>query len=152
MSLRLRAGTLDDLRALHALDQACFRTGIAYTLTEMRLFLSLPQSISLVAEDEGGALAGFAIVEDAGRGKNRKGHIITIDVSPPFRRRGVGRMLMENVEARLVERGIGLIRLEVSAEDQGAQQFYSSLGYETLGLIPGYYLGKLDALVMEKAL
>jgi ribosomal-protein-alanine N-acetyltransferase len=134
------------------LDQACFRPGIAYSLAEMRLFLSDPRSITLVAEDDGGRLAGFAIVEDSGAPKRRRGHIITIDVSLPFRRQGVGRLLMENVEASLAERGVRLIRLEVSAEDEGAQQFYARLGYEAKGLIPGYYLNKLDALVMEKNL
>jgi [ribosomal protein S18]-alanine N-acetyltransferase len=152
MGIHLRAAIPPDLRALHELDKACFRRGIAYSLAEMRYFLSNPQSISLVAQDDQGNLAGFAIAATVADTRQRRGHIITIDVNSEYRLQGVGRALMTGVEAKLLETGVEMLRLEVADNDEGAQQFYRRMGYEVKGKIRGYYLGKLDALVMEKRL
>jgi [ribosomal protein S18]-alanine N-acetyltransferase len=150
MPIHLRAASQQDLRALHALDGACFPAGIAYSRAEMEYFLSHPHTIGLIAEDEAGSLAGFILAERAST--YRLAHIITIDVHADFRRRGVGRLLMETVESRLKAAKAEAIRLEVAVDNDAAQRFYVSLGYEVRGRIRGYYLGKLDALVMEKAL
>jgi len=150
MPIHLRAASQQDLRALHALDRACFPAGIAYSRAEMEYFLSHPHTIGLIAEDEEGHLAGFILAESAPR--HRMAHIITIDIHADSRRRGVGRVLMETVESRLKAASAEAIRLEVAVDNDAAQRFYASLGYEVRGRIRGYYLGKLDALVMEKAL
>ena len=42
--------------------------------------------------------------------------------------------------------------LEVDAGNEAAQHFYLGLGYERLGLIPGYYKGKGDAVIMTRSL
>ncbi|HEU4983073.1 MAG TPA: GNAT family N-acetyltransferase, partial [Acidobacteriaceae bacterium] len=92
----IRPAAREDLDDLFALDQACFRPGIAYSKTELRYFLFHPRSVSMVAEDESG-IAGFAIVEFLLEEGRRIGHIITIDVPAARRRYGIGRLLMESL-------------------------------------------------------
>jgi ribosomal protein S18 acetylase RimI-like enzyme len=44
------------------------------------------------------------------------------------------------------------VALEVAVDNATAQSFYERHGFVRTGRIPGYYLGRIDALVMEKTL
>jgi ribosomal protein S18 acetylase RimI-like enzyme len=148
----LRAVSPDDFPSLYALDQACFDPGIAWSKAELLYFLRYPGNIGVLAEDESGRLAGFAIA-----GKQRRqgavfGRLITIDVDSPVRRRGVGHVLLEEIERQLRAAGATAVLLEVAVDNATAQRFYERHGFIRTGRIPGYYLGRIDALVMEKQL
>jgi ribosomal protein S18 acetylase RimI-like enzyme len=148
----LRAVSPDDFPSLYALDQACFDPGIAWSKAELLYFLRYPGNIGILAEDESGRLAGFAIA-----GKQRRqgaifGRLITIDVDSPVRRRGVGHVLLEEIERQLRAAGATAVLLEVAVDNATAQRFYERHGFMRTGRIPGYYLGRIDALVMEKQL
>jgi ribosomal-protein-alanine N-acetyltransferase len=148
----LRAVSPDDFPNLYALDQACFDPGIAWSKAELLYFLRYPGNIGVLAEDESGRLAGFAIA-----GKQRRqgavfGRLITIDVDSPVRRRGVGHVLLEEIERQLRAAGATAVLLEVAVDNATAQRFYERHGFIRTGRIPGYYLGRIDALVMEKQL
>ncbi len=78
--------------------------------------------------------------------------IITIDVAPGFRRLGVGRLLMGQIEDRIKGMGADWLRLEVAENNSAAREFYLGLGFLALGRIPDYYQGSVDAIVMEKKL
>ncbi len=71
---------------------------------------------------------------------------------PDARRQGVGRRLLRAVEEHFRAKAVISIRLEVAVDNLQAQTFYQAMGYERIGMIPGYYAGRLDALVMEKQL
>jgi ribosomal-protein-alanine N-acetyltransferase len=148
----LRTAERSDFDALYQLDQQCFEPGIAYSRVELMAFLSHPHSLSLLAESTSGALIGFIIAEVRRKGEMRIGHIVTIDVAEAMRRKGLGRALMFAVERRMREVGIARVRLEVAADNLGAQAFYEEEAYERIGRIQGYYLGRVDAFVMEKKL
>ena len=147
----LREAGTADLDSFYRLDQVCFSANIAYTLGEFRSLLRSSRTISAVAE-EGGTLAGFVIAQNVRVRGTRGGQVVTIDVAPEFRRRGIGRLLMERLCSQLKDAEAEWIRLEVAIDDSGAQRFYLSLGYEPVGRIADYYPGGLDALVMEKDL
>lgn len=152
MPFSLRAVSPDDFPSLYALDQACFDPGIAWSKAELLYFLRYPGNIGILAEDESGRLAGFAIA-----GKQRRqgaifGRLITIDVDSPVRRRGVGHVLLEEIERQLRAAGATAVLLEVAVDNATAQRFYERHGFMRTGRIPGYYLGRIDALVMEKQL
>lgn len=152
MPFSLRAVSPDDFPSLYALDQACFDPGIAWSKAELLYFLRYPGNIGVLAEDESGRLAGFAIA-----GKQRRqgavfGRLITIDVDSPVRRRGVGHVLLDEIERQLRAAGATAVLLEVAVDNATAQRFYERHGFIRTGRIPGYYLGRIDALVMEKQL
>lgn len=147
-SVQIRLAAREDLEPLFALDRACFRPGIAYSKVELQYFLFHLRSISIVAQTEKG-IAGFAIVEFSLEQGRRVGHVVTIDVSPDQRRQGVGSLLMGSMLEFCRKTGARLLRLEVAVDNQGAIVFYRRLGFEEAGRIPGFYLGRLDALRME---
>jgi ribosomal-protein-alanine N-acetyltransferase len=150
--VRLRRFVPEDLAAMHSLDQICFRMGIVYSLEELKILTQRANSSALVAETGKNQMAGFCIADQVWRGGVKSGWIITLDVHPEFRRQGVGRLLMQSQESELVSHGVRRCVLEVAIDDPGAQEFYVSLGYQTTARLSGYYMDKLDALVMEKEL
>ena len=137
---------------LYELDQCCFAQDIAYSMADLKYFLTSARSLCWVAEAAGERLAGFTIVERVRRRGSMTGHIVTIDVDREMRRQGVGRILLEAVEKRLKKEGAALLTLEVAEDNTAAQSFYHRLGFADTGRIPDYYAGRLDAQVMEKSI
>jgi len=148
VQVRLREYTPNDFGAIWKLDQICFSEGIAYSRDEMRMYLALRSSFCILAEADG-KLAGFTIVDSR---PPRMGYVVTIDVAPEMRRLGVASALLIEIETRLRKQGSPGIRLEVAVNNQGAIDFYARHGFRKIGLKPGYYNGRLDALSMQKEL
>lgn len=150
-AIHIRQAEREDLETLFALDQACFRPGIAYSAAELRYFLFHARSASIVAEDATG-IVGFAIVQFGVVRGQCVGHIITIDVDPGLRRSGIGRSLMGALLDLCREREAALIRLEVAVDNDAAIAFYRGFGFRETGRIPGFYMSRLDAHTMEREL
>lgn len=106
-------------------------------------------AVTLVAENARGAVVAFVA---AHRQKEGKGHIVTLDVLPGYRGRGVGWRLMRLCEKRLAAAGIGTLRLETSVNNRAAQALYRSLGYTFLKRVPRYYPNGEDGWILEKRL
>jgi ribosomal-protein-alanine N-acetyltransferase len=150
--VQLRSFQVHDLAGLHQLDQVCFTADIAYSKAELRHFLTHPRCSCWVAELSGHKLVGFVIVERQTHRGRTAGHIVTLDVDPTERRRGLGTLLMLAAEDRLKQEGAAFLSLEVAENNTGARQFYRGLGYVSRGKIAKYYGGKVDAEIMEKLL
>ena len=139
----LREARPRDLDALWRLDQLCFEPGIAYSRRELSRFLALPGAVCVVAE-VGPLLCGFAL---ACPEPPDFAHVVTLDVHPTLRRRGLGRRLTEWV----LERSAGKRTvLEVDVRNSGALAFYRILGFHESGRLISYYGPGLDALRMVK--
>ena len=76
---------------------------------------------------------------------------MNVAVDSRHRDRGVGTMLMEELEARFLRLGATAAYLEVRESNVDAQRLYSRRGYVYLRKIEGYY-GDEDGLVMTKTL
>ncbi len=151
----LRPYTEADLAALHALDAICFPPDIAYTRQELKHFLEHPGSFSRVAELHG-AIVGFAITRSVRRRIERLGriapalHVITIDVAPTMRRRGVGVQLMDWILEHAAQLGAQALVLEAAVDNSPAHRFYERFDFAITGTIPGYYNGITDAFSFER--
>jgi len=124
-----------DLEALYALDQICFESGIAYSRGELKQILRSASGCGVLAE-AAGAVAGFAAGYVAARGA---GHVVTLDVAPDFRRKGIGRALFSDLLARFERLGAREIRLEVEVDNKPAIAFYEAFGFGTSRRLPDYY-------------
>jgi ribosomal-protein-alanine N-acetyltransferase len=136
-----------DWEAMYALDLVCFEPVFQFSRRAMRGFAEEPGAVTLLAEvdDE---LAGFCIAHL----EENTGYVVTLDVAPAWRRRGIARLLMEEVEARVrAEGGIGMA-LHVYVGNVGAMQFYEGLGYGRVSSARGFYGRGMDALVYRKKL
>ena len=151
--LELRDYRPQDFPRLLEIDQACFAQGIAYSEQELRYFLKMPMAITLVAV-EGENIVGF-VVADRLRQRHAArmlGRIITIDVTPDGQHAGTGTALLTAVEAQLRQAGCDAVTLEVAVDNAPALSFYKKHGYSVLKVLPRYYLGSIDGLMMVKRL
>jgi ribosomal-protein-alanine N-acetyltransferase len=150
VQLTLRGYSPGDFETLYAIDQACYPAGIAYSRRTLRWFLGLPGAQCLVAEVSSlreARIAGFLVAEAA----RHRAHIITLDVSEPYRRMGIGSALLRETERRLAERGVEEIELETAISNQAGVAFWERHGYRSAGVLRRYYLGRLDAFHMHKS-
>jgi len=147
IQFRLRTACAADFPTLWEIDQLCFSDEIAYSQAELSWAMSEPEAITLVAELPQGKIAGFLV---ACRDRPRTGHIITIDVRPGFRGHGIGNALMQEVEQKFAMTGASRIRLEAAVDNLPALQFYKGRGYRVVKVLPEYYPGPLDGLLLEK--
>lgn len=94
-------------------------------------------------------IAGFVLVRFAAD----EAEILTIAVRQRHRRRGHGRLLMEDVIRRLYRERIATLFLEVDRANLAAVGLYRSLGFEVAGERRNYYAdpgaGDGSALVMR---
>ena len=63
----------------------------------------------------------------------RCGQIMALVVAPDHQRRGIGRMLMQAAESRLVDRGAHLLVVTSGHHRPDAHAFYESCGYSFTG-------------------
>ena len=136
-----------DFAAIHRLDQACFPSGISYSKTTLKYFLSLRSADCIVAI-ENDRIAAFILTEE----NPPLAHIITLDVAEAIRRRGVGTLLLQESERNLILRGVRHVLLETAIENSAAVAFWQRHGYRIEAVLKRYYLGRLDAYEMRKIL
>jgi len=132
---QLRDARMADFETLYRLDQACFEPGIAYSRQELRRFLSLSTAQGLVAEIQGG-IAGFAVGYVS---IHQLGHVVTLDVAPVHRRRGIGRALLSELLRRFAAAFVEETRLEVDMENEVAVAFYRRFGFRQRRRLADYY-------------
>ena len=92
---------------------------------------SEPDSAILIAEEEGGALAGFVHLQtqtDYFSGE-KHGYISDLAVDQGFEGQGIGRMLLEAAEDWARTNGYHLLTLYVFAGNTRARQIYEKQGF-----------------------
>ncbi len=88
-------------------------------------------------------IAGFAVSRITAPGERE---LLNLAVAPSFRRRGVGAELVRS----LIAAALNCIFLEVRESNRGARAFYKSLGFQEVGLRPGYYSCPLESAIVMK--
>lgn len=124
MSVELRPGSRDDLPAI-AQIQAASPEASQWDVPE---YLKYDLLVALCDE----RVAGFAVARRLAEGESE---LLNLAVHPAFRRRGVGRRLVEALTAGHP----GMLWLEVRESNLVARKFYKSLGFCDAGCRPGYY-------------
>jgi ribosomal-protein-alanine N-acetyltransferase len=158
--LTLREASHADLTALTAIDALCFppedryARGLMEDILQGRFLVETVDRVSTqVAGERGAAPASEKIVGFITVARDRGfGLIVTVDVHPDHRRRGVGRLLLKAGEAKMREWGVTGAVLTVGTRNVPAQRLYEREGYRLFRRIPGYYESGDDALEMHKTL
>ena len=76
--------------------------------------------------------------------------VLTIAVLPDFRRQGIAREFMRQIEEWAKDRGASALMLEVEKSNSAAIGLYKSLGYMQISVRMDYYGPGQDAIVMRK--
>ncbi len=138
-----------DLNELWQLDMRCFVDGEHYERETFRHLLSKPDAIARQIRSEYDEMSAFAIgvIDPDG-----VGHITTVGVAPEYRRRGLARLILQEIERTFIARGVTTVRLEVRTCNVAAQRLYEQLGYVTVQRLNHYYSNGDDGYLMVKSL
>ncbi len=149
MSVTIEDASAKDLDKLHKIEEECFGAE-AFTKRQIASLLRGYNTVSLVAREKGDVI-GFIIGTIELEGDISAGHVLTIDVSPSYRKRGVGLILLKSLEGIFRMREAAESRLEVREGNADALSLYAKAGYKKVGKLEGYY-GHSDGLILIKRL
>lgn len=137
-----RAMTVDDVKAVAALDLKCFGSRDSFS-REYFLYVAQNENCEyIIGEREGKiiACAGAEIVSDAAE-------IETIAVDPKYRRQGIGTLILIQLMLAIKRRGADFIFLEVRPSNTGAIKLYKDFGFQIIDTVENFYSDE-DAFVM----
>ena len=98
----------------------------------------------LVAQVDGAHVGHGGLMMIAG-----EGHITTVAVDPACQRRGIGALLMLDLHAYALDRGLHALTLEVRVTNEAAIALYRRFGYAPAGVRKNYYSDEgEDGLIM----
>ncbi len=105
-----------------------------------------PLSLWLVAVD-GERVAGYVGSQTV----LGEADMMNLAVHEEYRRRGLGRQLVQALVERLAQQGCRMLLLEVRVSNAPAIALYEQLGFRQVGRRPNYYFKpREDALIMRK--
>lgn len=121
-----------------------------YNVTEKsfakRLTVGLATNATIYAAERDGQAVGFVWLVERGA-FNRGAYVQLIGVREEARSSGIGRALMEWVEANASARDIFLL---VSDFNVAAQKFYKQLGYSQVGKLDDFVVQGISELIFWK--
>ena len=150
MIFSIQQASPTDLETLSNIEQECF-TSEAFSKTQIASLLKAPTSVSLLAK-AGEQVVGFIIGSVNDFGEIKLGHIVTIDVVPEYRRKGVGMLMLQKVEREFQYAGVKVCYLEVRADNTAAKKLYQKRGYRQVEVLDDYYYRGGHGIRLEKAL
>jgi ribosomal-protein-alanine N-acetyltransferase len=146
--LAARAHDAADLARLHArlFDQPWDQPSLAGLLDH-------PAALALLAKStDDPAVAGFIIAHVAAD----EAEVLSVGVAPEWQRRGVARLLFDELVSAAASRGAKQLYIDVAADNGPALALYSGLGFVEKGRRSGYYVHQAapasDALLLTRAL
>jgi [ribosomal protein S18]-alanine N-acetyltransferase len=153
VELLLAEGGSADLDCVVEVMNTAFdeRFGEAWTRSQCAGILPMPGVKLVVARFSDGRAAGFSLH----RTICDEAELLLIAVSPEFRRRGIGKMLLDRFLDYARDRGATRVHLEVR-EGNPAVIMYRTAGFSVVGRRRKYYRGRFggeyDALTLSSQL
>jgi ribosomal protein S18 acetylase RimI-like enzyme len=141
----------DDFPQFYALEEICFPPPHRFSRRYLRSLVSRANAATWIAEEDG-RMTGFAIVVWAQRKSGITAYIQTLEVAPEARRHGIGRELLQRIEASAIAAGAALIWLHVEAVNAAAVHLYEAQSYYCQGHHENYYPEGRAALIFAKPL
>ncbi len=149
MEIKLEDASIRYLDKLYEIEKECF-TKEAFTKQQIAYLLTDYNSIGIVAKINN-EIVGFMIGRIEIKRKALVGHILTIDIAPAHRRKGIAQRLFEEMEKIFSEKGVKECHLEVREDNVAALNLYRKLGYKKAGKLQKYY-GNTHGIYLIKTL
>ena len=131
------------------LSRASIEKGLGWKWTAEAVKRAIKnKSTNVVVAKEGKILAGFGIMKYG----YQKANLDLLAVKSDFRRSGTGTCIVRWLEEVARVAGIFHIYVQLRQKNSAAKKFYLSLGYSVIDIVPGYYNGIENALVMYRYL
>jgi ribosomal-protein-alanine N-acetyltransferase len=149
MTLTIEDASIRQLDKLYEIETKCFKKE-AFTKHQIAQLLEDYNSVSLVAKLDA-EIVGFIIGMIYLERNALAGHILTIDVLPSHRRKGIAQRLLQEIEKIFRAKGVKSCRLEVREDNIAAIGLHLKLGYQKMAKLKGYY-GNIHGIYLRKDL
>ena len=149
MEIKIETASLRLLDKLLEIEEQCFDQE-AFTKRQIAYLLTDYNTIALTAKGDS-EIAGFIIAQVEIEDSKLYGHIITINVAPAYRRKGIASKMLQEIEVLLKEKGITECHLEVREDNSPAVRLYQTNGYQRISKLERYY-GKTHGIYFKKTL
>ncbi len=144
MELEISKMTLEDLTKIQDILFSEFDD--FWTISTFKQELQCQNSHFIVVKDQNLQILGFAgfkhIINEA--------DIMNIVVKKDYRKRGIGKCLLENLISYAKDLQIDILNLEVNENNITAISLYNKLGFKNVGIRKNYYNDKYNAIIMKK--
>ncbi len=146
-----------DTDRLWALDALCFEQPFLFSRQAMRRFALAENALVRLVVDpasrgSGEVLLGFCIVHLEPSPPGLAGYVVTLDVHPEARGRGIATLLMTALEELAAQAGASAMALHVFHGNAAAISLYKRLGYRSVKTVADFYGPGLDAFAYERVL
>lgn len=145
MNHRVRPAQAGDLDSLVEIENACFHCD-RISPRQLKHLLLRGKCQFLVAECDG-VIAGYVVLLTPPQ--PRPSRLYSLAVTPQFRGRKLGGILLDSALNLSHEHGYLRCRLEVRSDDRLTQGMYVARGFVPYARLPAYYGDGCDALRME---
>lgn len=137
-----------DIETLVRLDAALFADDAWPAATWWAELAERPRRDYVVAT-EGGDVVAYGGLDHAGEAAD----IMSVAVAPEHQGRGLGRLVLAELERRAAAGGARGVLLEVRSDNIAARALYAGHGYDEIHVRRRYYQpGDVDALILRKLL
>lgn len=155
-TFELRKFAMSDLQSVIQINRIC----LPENYTDF-FFIDLHQRFpeTFIVAEENGKVVGYIMCRiEVGlsnfgfKGLIRKGHIVSVAVLPPYRRKGIGEALIAKAMDGMRFYNAKQCFLEVRITNTEAINLYKKLGFDVTRTIHGYYADGEDAYLMSREL
>ena len=138
----IRRMTFEDVKSVAQIEAECF--SVPWSENSFEDSLAREDTVFLVCVDEGvvGYIGMYLSFEE--------GEITNVAVTPSYRQRGCGNLLIEAVKKEAKARNAECVILEVRVSNAPAISLYKKNGFEEIGIRKNFYEHpKEDAIIMK---
>ncbi|MHA1902534.1 MAG: ribosomal protein S18-alanine N-acetyltransferase [Candidatus Thorarchaeota archaeon] len=151
MNYRIRSLQLVDIKKVVEIEKSSFLNpwdSDIFTAFATRggSFTVEDETLTMMVFEKSGQVVGYVVWSES-RGKNES-RIMNLAVEVSFRRKGIGRILLEHVFNKLRNHGVRTCFLEARESNVAAHELYKSIGMEVVGKRTAYY-GNEDAVLFS---
>jgi ribosomal-protein-alanine N-acetyltransferase len=150
--IKIREALESDLVEIHVIEKEMYPTPWSFSFFKMMHLLK--ETIFIVAT-ENDEIMGYSVGEVEKMGKPKApiqvGHVLNVAVSQNNQQKGIGSLLLDEIEGRFIEKEAEMAYLEVRESNTKAQTIYKKRGYQYVRTSKGYY-GDEDGFIMMKTL
>jgi len=149
MAIIIEDASIRFLDRLYEIETECFERE-AFTKQQIARLITDYNSISLIAKVND-KIVGFIIGMIYLERNLLTGHILTLDVSFAYRRKGVAQRLLQEIEKVFKGKSVKACRLEVREDNTAALMLYQNFGYKKIARLKNYY-GDAHGIYLRKHL
>lgn len=150
--IQLREVHEDDLSRIYSIETEVYPVPWSFPFFTVMYHLDTTIFIVATVDEE---IVGYCVGEVETMGSRDKpvlsGHVMNVAVTEDYQKKGVGSLLMDEIEKRFIEGRAEVAYLEVRESNTGAQEMYKKRGYQYVRTSKGYY-GDEDGYIMMKSL